>query len=296
MSASPRASGIVNGTTNYVLTRMTEDGSSFAEAVAEAQELGYAERDPTADVEGFDAAAKAAIIASIAFRARVVAPATCTAKASRTSPPTTSPARTALGYVVKLLAVAEEGRDGGEVGVRVHPAMVPRRSPAARRRLLQRGVHRGRGGRPADAARPGRGRRSPTASAVLGDLIDAAKNLHAGGSRAATIGTLRATADPADRRDLLAVLRQLDVADRPGVLAKIAQRVRRRTTCRSRSMQQKGAGGEWTRRARIVTHLRAKPRCPPRFDDVRELDVVARSARVLRVVGGEEDDRPLARA
>ena len=68
-----RVMGIVNGTTNYVLTRMTEEGSSFAEAVAEAQELGYAERDPTADVEGFDAAAKAAIIASIAFGARVVA-------------------------------------------------------------------------------------------------------------------------------------------------------------------------------------------------------------------------------
>src|SRR5437868_15388636 len=68
-----RVMGIVNGTTNYVLTRMTEEGSTFAEAVAEAQELGYAERDPTADVEGYDAAAKAAIIASIAFGARVVA-------------------------------------------------------------------------------------------------------------------------------------------------------------------------------------------------------------------------------
>jgi homoserine dehydrogenase len=84
-----RVMGIVNGTTNYVLTRMTEEGSSFAEAVAEAQDLGYAERDPTADVEGFDAAAKAAIIASISFGARVVA-ATCTAKASPASRPTTS--------------------------------------------------------------------------------------------------------------------------------------------------------------------------------------------------------------
>ena len=86
--------GIVNGTTNYILTRMTEEGSSFADALAEAQGLGYAERDPTADIEGFDAAAKAAIIASIAFGARVVAGDVYREGITRTSPPTTSRPRT----------------------------------------------------------------------------------------------------------------------------------------------------------------------------------------------------------
>ena len=104
-----RVMGIVNGTTNYILTRMTEEGSTFADALAEAQELGYAEPDPTADVEGFDAAAKTAIIASIAFGARVVA-ATCTAKASRTITADDIAAAHELGYVVKLLGVAEEVR------------------------------------------------------------------------------------------------------------------------------------------------------------------------------------------
>ena len=120
--------GIVNGTTNYVLTRMSEEGSSFAEAVAEAQALGYAERDPTADVEGFDAAAKAAIIASIAFGARVVAGDVYREGITNITADDIAAAHE-LGYVVKLLAVAEE-RDGA-VGARVHPAMVPIDHPLA---------------------------------------------------------------------------------------------------------------------------------------------------------------------
>ena len=123
-----RVMGIVNGTTNYVLTRMTEEGSSFAEAVAEAQELGYAERDPTADVEGFDAASKAAIIASIAFGARVVAGDVYREGITQIGPDDIA-AAAELGYVVKLLAIAEE-RDGS-VGARVHPAMVPFDHPLA---------------------------------------------------------------------------------------------------------------------------------------------------------------------
>ncbi|HSH61034.1 MAG TPA: homoserine dehydrogenase, partial [Acidimicrobiales bacterium] len=123
-----RVMGIVNGTTNYILTRMSEDGASYGEALAEAQRLGYAERDPTADVEGLDAAAKAAIVASIAFGTRVVAGDVHREGITKVSPDDIAFARR-LGYVVKLLAVAE--RAGDEVAVRVHPAMVPASHPLA---------------------------------------------------------------------------------------------------------------------------------------------------------------------
>ena len=123
-----RVMGIVNGTTNYILTRMSEEGSTFADALAEAQRLGFAERDPTADIEGFDAAAKAAIIASIAFGARVVAGDVYREGISNITSDDIAAAHE-LGYVVKLLAIAEEV--DGQVGVRVHPAMVPLDHPLA---------------------------------------------------------------------------------------------------------------------------------------------------------------------
>ena len=179
-----RLMGIVNGTTNFVLTRMSESGASFHDALAEAQSLGYAERDPTADVEGFDAAAKAAILASIAFSAKVVAGDVYREGISGLTADDIDSARH-LGYVVKLLAIAEEV--DGEVAVRVHPAMVPVAHPLASVRDSFNAVFI-----EADAVGDlmfyGRGAGGmPTASAVLGDLIDAAKNL-AGGSRGATIG------------------------------------------------------------------------------------------------------------
>src|SRR5918996_1242305 len=138
-----RVMGIVNGTTNYILTRMTEAGASYADALADAQSLGYAERDPTADVEGYDAAAKAAIIASIAFGVRVV---------------------------------AGDGPNGGEVGVRVHPAMVPAEHPLASVRDSFNAVFV-EGAAVGELMFYGRGAGGvPPASVVLGGLIDAAVN------------------------------------------------------------------------------------------------------------------------
>ncbi len=150
-----RVMGIVNGTTNYVLTQMTEEGSSFAEAVAEAQELGYAERDPTADVEGFDAASKAAIIASIAFGARVVAGDVYREGITKITADDIAAARE-LGYVVKLLAVAEENEGG--VGARASRDGAARSSARVGARVVQRRVHRGRDGGSAHDARARRGR------------------------------------------------------------------------------------------------------------------------------------------
>ena len=154
--------GIVNGTTNFILDRMDSAGAGFNEALDEAQQLGYAEADPTADVEGFDAAAKAAILASLAFHTRVTA---ADVHREGIADVTASDVASAaeMGCVVKLLAICalENGPNGPAVSARVHPAMIPQDPPAGQRaRGLQRGL-RGEPGRgPADVLRP-RCRRRP---------------------------------------------------------------------------------------------------------------------------------------
>src|SRR5437660_2278363 len=212
-----RILGIVNGTTNFILTRMTEEGVSFHEALAEAQDLGYAERDPTADVEGFDAAAKAAIIASVAFGVRVVAGDVYREGISGVTPADIAFAGR-LGYVVKLLVVAEADDDG--VAVRVHPAMVPKDHPLSAVRESFNAVFiegaavgelmlygRGAGGR-------------PTASAVLGDVIDAAANRRRGTSSG--LGLLGKAGICHIEELSSQYYVALEVVDRPGVLEAVA--------------------------------------------------------------------------
>lgn len=123
-----RVMGIVNGTTNFILTKMTEEGAEYSDVLAEAQSLGFAEADPTADVEGGDAAAKAAILATIAFGAKVVAGDVYQEGISQVSKADIA-AASHMGHVIKLLAIAES--DGREVAVRVHPTMVPQNHPLA---------------------------------------------------------------------------------------------------------------------------------------------------------------------
>jgi homoserine dehydrogenase len=276
-----RVMGIVNGTTNYILTRMSEEGSTFADALAEAQRLGYAEPDPTADVEGYDAAAKTAIIASIAFGARVVAGDVYREGITHVGDDDIAAAHE-LGYVVKLLGVAEEV--DGRVGVRVHPAMVPLEHPLASVRGSYNAVFiegeavgqlmllgRGAGG-------------APTASALLGDVIDASKNLRSG-SRGATIGSLHKSAiRPIDETASQFYI-SLDAIDRPGVLASIAG-VFGTHEVSIQSMQQKGQGDE--ARLIFVTHLAREASMSATIREVRDLDAVKRVGSVLRVVGGEE--------
>ncbi len=276
-----RVMGIVNGTTNYVLTRMSEEGSSFGDAPAEAQRLGYAERDPTADIEGFDAAAKAAIIASVAFGAQVVAGDVFREGITGVTAADIS-AAAELGYVVKLLAVAEE-RDGA-IGVRVHPAMVPTEHPLATVRGSYNAVFI-EGDAVGQLMLLGRGAGGgPTASAVLGDLVDAVKNLHSG-ARGATLGTLsRKPIRPIDDIESQFYV-TVDVVDRPGVLATIAG-VFGRHQVSIQSMQQKGQGDE--ARLIFVTHLARESGLRATVHEVRDLDVVERVGSVLRVVGGEE--------
>jgi homoserine dehydrogenase len=277
-----RVMGIVNGTTNYILTKMSEEGADYSDALAEAQRLGYAERDPTADVEGYDAGAKAAIMASLAFGARVVAGDVYHEGISQVTQADIAFARR-LGYVIKLLAIAEVFEDavgGREIGVRVHPAMVPGDHPLATVRESFNAVFvegaaagelmfygRGAGGR-------------PTASAVLGDLIDAAVNLGQRSHRAVPGGE-QARIRPIDDLESAYYL-NLEVDDAPGVLSEVAG-VFGRHGVSIRSMEQEGLGAE--ARLVFITHGAPERQIQATMTDLRALGVVSDVRAMMRVVG-----------
>ena len=277
-----RVMGIVNGTTNFILSRMADDGVSYADALAEAQGLGYAERDPTADVEGFDAGAKAAIIATVAFGARVVAGDVYHEGISGITVADIEFAAD-LQHCIKLLAVVEQTRasDGGlQIGVRVHPTLVPLDHPLASVRGSFNAVFV-EGGASGDLMFYGRGAGGrPTASAVLGDLIDAAGNLRRG--HGAPSGALeQARIAPIDDVTSAFYL-NVEVDDRPGVLAQVAP-VFGEHGVSIRSMEQEGLGGE----ARLVgiTHAAKERDLRSTLQGLRSLDAVRAVGSVLRVIG-----------
>ena len=292
-----RVLGIVNGTTNYVLDKMDSTGSGFAEAVAQAQALGYAEADPTADVEGFDAAAKAAILASLAFHTRVSAADVHREGITAVTAADIASAR-AMSAVVKLLAICERTRsaDGVEgVSVRVHPAMIPDTHPLASVREAFNAVFveaeaagelmfygRGAGGQ-------------PTASAVLGDVISVARNRVAGGRgpRESAYAELpvRSMGEVVTRYHI-----SLDVADRPGVLAQVAQVFAEKgvsiETVRQQQLPDRPDDGDEPaapagQRAAliVVTHAAPDAALAATVDALAELEVVAAVASVMRVEG-----------
>ncbi|WP_412077697.1 homoserine dehydrogenase [Streptomyces xanthophaeus] len=215
-----RVIGIVNGTTNFVLDKMDSIGADYPQALKEATALGYAEADPTADVEGHDAAAKAAILAGIAFNTRVRLEDVYREGITAVTAADMAAAK-AVGCVVKLLAVCDRGADGTSVTVRVHPAMIPLDHPLAAVRGAYNAVFV-----EADAAGqlmfygPGAGG-APTASSVLGDLVAVCRNKLAGvtgpGEAAYSRLTVRPMADVVTRYHV-----GIDVADNPGVLAEVA--------------------------------------------------------------------------
>ena len=278
-----RILGIVNGTTNYILTRMTEAGASYPEALAEAQALGYAEADPTADVEGLDAGAKIAILASIAFGVQVTADdVEHQGITGITADDISFAAR--KGFVIKLLAVAERHGDEGAIEVRVHPAFVPVTHPLANVRESFNAVFV-HGDAVGDLMFYGRGAGGdPTASAVLGDIIDAALNARRGfAARFGTLGTprLQSGADSVSEYYI-----NLDVTDRPGVLAAVAGAFGNHGVSIS-SMEQEGLGDE----ARIVfiTHLARGRDVAATLADLHELDAVRHVGSVIRVLGSEPE-------
>ena len=275
-----RVVGIINGTTNYILTKMTEEGWTYAEALAEAQALGYAEADPTADVGGFDAGAKAAIIATIAFGVAVSAADVHHEGITEVSADDIATARR-LGYQLKLVAVAERF-DDGSVAVRVHPAMVPDAHPLAAVRDSFNAVFV-EGRAVGDLMFYGRGAGGgPTGSAVLGDVIDAAVNLTKGAH--ASLGTFgEVTLRPQSELPAACYL-AVEVADRPGVLATVAG-VFGAHGVSIRSMEQVGSDTDATARLVFITHVAREADVEATLDELRSLDVVASIDSVIRVLG-----------
>ncbi len=273
-----RVMGIVNGTTNYILTKMTEDGAAYEDALAEAQALGYAEADPSADVEGHDAAAKAAIIGSIAYGSQIVIDDVYTEGITGITPTDIAQA-TKLGYVIKLLAIVESfGVDG--VAARVHPTLVPDTHPLASVRDSFNAVFV-EGAAVGDLMFYGRGAGGgPTASAVLGDLIDAAGNRLKGTHASITTGE-PAPIVPISQLSSAYYL-NLDVLDRPGALAAVAGIFGQRGVS-IQAMEQIGMGAE--ARVLFITHTAREADLLATLDDLREHADVDRVNTVLRVLG-----------
>jgi homoserine dehydrogenase len=273
-----RVMGIVNGTTNFILTKMSEQGADYADVLAEAQDLGLAERDPTADVEGYDAAAKAAILAGVAFGYDVAAADVMREGITGIRAVDVEFAER-LGYAVKLLAIVERTGDDA-LSVRVHPAMVPKSHPLAGVRDAFNAVFI-EGEAAGELMLYGQGAGGlPTASAVVGDLIDAVRNRLA--------GTTAPTPDRQPARllpesDLLTQCYiSLDVADRPGVLGTVAT-VFGDNNVSIRSMEQEGYAGE--ARLLFITHLAREGDIQSTLVSLAKLDAVERIGRVMRIVG-----------
>ena len=276
-----RVMGIVNGTTNFILTKMSEQGADFADVLAEAQALGLAERDPTADVEGYDAAAKAAILAGVAFGydvggAEVMREGITAIRAVDVE------FAERLGYAVKLLAIVERiGEDA--LSVRVHPALVPKSHPLAGVRDAFNAVFI-EGEAAGELMLYGQGAGGlPTASAVVGDLIDAVRN-RAAGTTAPTPDRRPARLLPESELRTQCYI-SLDVTDRPGVLAAVTK-VFGDHGVSIRSMEQEGFAGE--ARLLLVTHLAREGDIRDTLAELSGLDTVEQIGGVMRIVGDGE--------
>ena len=271
--------GIVNGTTNYILTKMDETGASFEDALAEAQKLGYAEANPSADIDGHDAAAKAAIVAQLAFHTRVTIDDVYCEGISKVSAKDVKAAKE-MGFVIKLLAIAER-LDEESIVVRVHPAMIPRSHPLASVREAFNAVFveaesagslmfygRGAGG-------------APTASAVLGDLVAVARNKMSGrrGPGESIYADLKVK--PVENA-LTSYYISLQVEDKPGVLAQISQKIADNKVS-IQTVRQDGLEND----AQLVirTHIALEKDLAKTLEALRNLDAVKEISDYMRVEG-----------
>jgi homoserine dehydrogenase len=280
-----RVLGIVNGTTNFILDRMDSSGAGFAESLEEAQALGYAEADPTADVEGFDAAAKAAILASLAFHTPVTAADVHREGITEVTATDILSAR-ALGRVVKLLAICDrsDAGNGQGVSVRVHPAMIPRSHPLASVSEAYNAVF-------VEAESAGRlmfygagAGGTPTASAVLGDIVAVARNRLAG-TRGPDASTYAGLPVMPMGETLTRYHVSLDVDDKPGVLAPVAEAFARHDVS-IEAVRQASRGAE--AQLVIVTHTARDAALAATIRELEALPVVRAVASVMRVEGEEE--------
>ena len=277
-----RIMGIVNGTTNYILTKMDERGSEFALALKEAQDLGFAEANPSADVDGNDAAAKAAILAGLAFHTRVSIDDVYCEGISKISSRDVQVAHD-IDHIIKLLAIAESTPDN-QISVRVHPTLIPREHPLAAVRNSFNAIFveaesagelmfygRGAGG-------------APTASAVLGDLIAIARNKTRGGEGHGESDYAQLAIAPIDNV-LTRYLIRLDVADKPGVLASVAQTFASHNVS-IETVRQSGRGS--SAELIVMTHTASDSSLAATVDALGKSDVVKNVESVIRVEGARQ--------
>jgi len=274
-----RIMGIVNGTTNYILTKMDESGTAFSDALKQAQDLGFAEADPTADVEGFDAADKAAILAGLAFHSRVTDKDVYREGITKITAADVKVAK-AMDMVIKLLAITELTSQG-EISVRVHPALISRNHPLASVRESFNAVFvqaksagemmfygRGAGG-------------EPTASAVLGDLVAIARHKVLGGigPKESDYASLKIAAIGQTKTRYLI---RLNVADKPGVLESVAH-VFASHGVSIQTVRQSGIGDK--AELIVMTHSSTELALATTVKDLGKLPAVTDVASVLRVEG-----------
>ena len=276
-----RVMGIVNGTTNFILSKMTSEGSDYQAALKEAQALGYAEADPSADVEGYDAAAKVQILASLAYgtelagdviyRQGIVGIRSVDVEFARRS-----------GYVIKLLGIAERIGDAG-LSERTHPAMIPVNHPlasvqGAMNAVFVEGVRSG----PLMWLGQGAGGEA-TATAVLGDLLDAARNKFSGRHDIPfrVVRTLHRV--PAGELESVFYI-SIDVLDRPGVLAAVAG-IFGENGVSIQSMEQSGFGDE--ARLSFLTHMAVTDRVNATIKELAKHKSVDSIGACLRVIDGD---------
>lgn len=278
-----RVMGIVNGTTNFILDKMDSTGAGYQEALDEATALGYAEADPTADVEGFDAAAKAAILAGIAFHTRVRLDDVYREGMTEVTASDFASAK-AMGCTIKLLAICERAADGGSVTARVHPAMIPLSHPLASVRGAYNAVFV-----ESDAAGqlmfygPGAGG-APTASAVLGDLVAVCRNKLNGSTGPGDSAYAQLPVSPMGE----VVTRyhiSLDVADKPGVLAQVATVFAEHGVSIDTVRQQGRQDGGGDASLVVVTHRASDASLNGTVEALRSLDTVRGVASIMRVEG-----------
>lgn len=281
-----RVAGIVNGTTNYILSEMAETGAVYSEVLAEAGRLGYAEADPTADVEGYDAAAKAAILASIAFHSRVTADDVYREGITSITPADLE-AAAKFDCTIKLLAICErltEANGRQRISARVYPALIPLEHPLATvngafNAVVVESENAGRlmfYGQGAGGA--------PTAAAVMGDLVMAARNrVYRGrGPLESTYASLPvAPIDDVQTRYYVS----MRVADRPGVLAQVAGEFAGQGVSIA-AVRQEGAGED--ARLIVVTHRASDRAQSETVAALEEMDSVIKVSSVLRLEGTDE--------
>jgi homoserine dehydrogenase len=280
-----RVLGIVNGTTNFILDRMDSSGAGFNEALEEAQSLGYAEADPTADVEGFDAAAKAAILASLAFHTRVTAADVHREGIADVTASDVASAA-AMGCVVKLLAICalEYGPNGPAVSARVHPAMIPRSHPLASVREAFNAVFvESQAAGQLMFYGPGAGG-APTASAVMGDLVTVARNRLAGVRGAGESSYADLAVVPMGETQTRYHV-QIDVDDKAGVLATVAQ-VFAEHDVSIQTVRQEGRGDD--AQLVVVSHRASDADLSATVRHLQSLANVREVSSVMRVEGDPE--------